>query len=117
MKDGDTAIAYYIGFDRAAAASGIPIYLRLMHATVADAIGFGCKRLSLGRTALEPKSRLGARPEKTSVLLRHRVPALNWLVRGLLQVIPHEEPPDRHPFKKQNPEPRTQKPAGGVGAE
>ena len=101
IKDGETAIAYYIGFDRAAAAGGVPLYLRLMHTTVADAIAFGCKRLSLGRTALEPKSRLGARPEKTQVYVRHRLPALNWLVRGLLQVIPHDEPPERHPFKKQ----------------
>ncbi len=100
IKDGETAIAYYIGFDRATAAEGVPLYLRLLHATVGDAIAFGCTRLSLGRTALEPKSRLGAKPEETCVYLRHRIPALNWLVRSLLQVVPHDEPPERHPFKK-----------------
>ena len=34
LRDGDTAIAYYIGFDRAEAAGGVPLYLRLLHATV-----------------------------------------------------------------------------------
>jgi hypothetical protein len=99
IRDGDTALGYYIGFDRAAAADGLPIYLRLLHATVADAIGWGCKRLSLGRTALEPKAALGAKPEDMSVWLRHRVPALNWVLRGLLGGIPHAEAPERNPFK------------------
>jgi hypothetical protein len=99
IRDRDTALAYYIGFDRAAAAEGLPIYLRLLHATVADAIGWGCKTLSLGRTALEPKAALGAKPEPMSVWLRHRVPAVNWIFRGLLGGIPHAEAPERNPFK------------------
>jgi hypothetical protein len=99
IRDGDTAIAYYIGFDRAAAAEGLPIYLRLLHATIADAIGWGCKSLSLGRTALEPKAALGAKPESMTVWLRHRVPALNWIIRGMLGVVSHEEAPERNPFK------------------
>jgi hypothetical protein len=99
IRDGDTALAYYIGFDRDAAADGLPIYLRLLHATVADAIGWGCKTLSLGRTALEPKAALGAKPEAMSVWLRHRVPAVNWIFRGLLGGIPHAEAPERNPFK------------------
>ena len=99
VRDGDTAIGYYIGFDRAAAAEGIPIYLRLLHATVADAIAWRCTRLSLGRTALEPKAGLGAKPEPMSVWVRHRVPALNWVLRGLLGAVPHAEAPERNPFK------------------
>jgi len=99
LRDGDTAIAYYIGFDRAAAAEGLPLYLRLLHATIADAISWGCSRLSLGRTALEPKAALGAKPEPMSVWLRHRVPVLNWMVRGLLGAVPHGEAPERNPFK------------------
>ncbi len=99
LRDGEVAVAYYIGFDRAAAATGLPIYLQLLHATVADAIGWGCKSLSLGRTALEPKAALGAKPEPMSVWLRHRVPAWNWVLRGLLGGIPHAEAPERNPFK------------------
>jgi hypothetical protein len=99
LRDGATAIAYYIGFDRAAAAEGLPIYLRLLHATIADAISWGCKSLSLGRTALEPKAALGAKPEPMSVWLRHRVPAMNWIIRGMLGAVTHEAAPERNPFK------------------
>lgn len=103
VRDGDTAIGYYIGFDRTAAAEGVPIYLRLLHATIADAIAWRCTRLSLGRTALEPKAGLGAKPEPMAVWVRHRVPALNWLLRGLLEAVPHAEAPERSPFKSATP--------------
>ncbi len=99
IRDGDTAIGYYIGFDREVAAAGQPLYLALLHATIRDAIEWRCRRLSLGRTALEPKAGLGAKPEQMSVWLRHRVPALNYLLRGMLGVVPHAEAPERNPFK------------------
>lgn len=100
VADGDTAIAYHIGFDRAAAAE-LPIYLRLLHAGVADAISLGCKSVSFGRTALEPKAALGAKPQAFGVLLRHRQPVLNKLIKRLLLGIEHDDAPERNPFKKQ----------------
>jgi hypothetical protein len=99
VRDRDTAVGYYIGFDRKTNAD-VPIYFRLLQAVVDDAIKFCCSRLSLGRTALEPKARLGARPDPFRIWIRHRVPLLNVLVRGLLHTISHhDEPPDRNPFK------------------
>jgi predicted N-acyltransferase len=98
VRDGETAVGYYIGFDRAANAE-FPLYFRLLQAVVEDAIKLGCRRLSLGRTALEPKARLGARPEPMRVWIRHRVPALNVLVRALLHTVSHDEAPERNPFK------------------
>jgi len=98
LKDKDTAVGYYLGYDTAANAS-VPIYLRLLHAVVADALALGCRRLSLGRTALEPKARLGARPEPLRIWLRHRQPVFNWLVRPLLGLVPVDEVPERNPFK------------------
>lgn len=98
MRDGETAVGYYIGFDRRANADS-PVYLRLLQAVVGDAILLGCRRLSLGRTALEPKARLGARPAPMSIWIRHRIPALNMAVRGLLRAVPHDAAPDRTPFK------------------
>ncbi|MEO5917434.1 MAG: GNAT family N-acetyltransferase [Luteolibacter sp.] len=99
LADGDTAIAYHIGFDREAA-SGLPIYLRLLHVGISDGIALGCKRVSFGRTALEPKAALGAKPETFGVLLRHRQPVLNKLIKRLLTGIEHDDAPDRNPFKK-----------------
>ena len=115
LRDGDTAIAYYIGFDREAAGA-LPLYLRLLHATIANAIDWGCQRLSLGHTALEPKAALGAKPEPMSVWLRHRVPALNWMLRGLLGAVPHAEAPERNPFKKVTTQNAPQRATEGSGS-
>src|SRR5215813_3153664 len=98
LRDGDTAVGYNIGFDRQTALE-MPLYLRLLNAVVADAISQGGRRLSLGRTALEPKARLGAKPQAMRVLVRHRIPMLNVLVRALLHTISHDEAPERNPFK------------------
>ena len=99
LADGETAVAYHIGFDREAA-SGLPIYLRLLHAGISDAIALGCKRVSFGRTALEPKAALGAKPETFGIMLRHRQPVLNKLIKRLLTGIEHDDAPERSPFKK-----------------
>lgn len=99
IRDGETAIGYYIGFDREVNTT-VPIYFRLLQAVVDDALKLGCQKLSLGRTALEPKARLGARPDPLRIWIRHRIPMLNVLVRALLHTISHhDEPPARNPFK------------------
>jgi hypothetical protein len=100
LRDGETAVAYHIGFDRPTAAEGVPLYLRLLHASVEQAIRFGCKRVSFGRTALEPKARMGCKPEPMYVWARHRHPVLNKLLGPLLRFIQHDEAPDVDPFKK-----------------
>ncbi len=99
LKDGATGYGYHIGFDRMAGET-LPLYLRLLHASIADAIALGCRQLSLGRTALEPKARLGAQAQPMMVWLRHRQPVMNLFVRNLLRVVTHEEAPERNPFKK-----------------
>jgi Acetyltransferase (GNAT) domain len=96
--DGDTTLGYYIGYDRAANADA-PIYLTLLQSTVQDAIAFGSTRLSLGRTALEPKAKMGCKPEPLSCAVRHRVSALNWITTALTRTAEHDEPPQRSPFK------------------
>ncbi|MCB9876540.1 MAG: GNAT family N-acetyltransferase [Planctomycetes bacterium] len=98
--DEHTALGYHIGFDREVSTE-LPLYLRLLQRTVEDAIGLGARRLSLGRTALEPKAALGARPEPMHVWVRHRQGVLNKLLRGLLGRLHHDEAPERSPFGKQ----------------
>lgn len=100
LKDGDGAVGYYIGFDKAAAATGAPIYLRLLQQTIEDAIALGAAWLSLGRTALQPKAQLGARPVAIRCHLRHRLPALNAVVRACLNFMPEPaQAPERNAFK------------------
>lgn len=98
LHDGTQALAYHIGFERAAAARA-PLYLRLLHASVEHAIAMRAGELSFGRTALEPKSRLGAKPQPMSVWVRHRQPVMNRLVRPWLALVHHDEAPECNPFK------------------
>ena len=99
LRDGEGAIGYYIGFDRAAATSA-PLYLRLLYAIVEDCIGMGAAWISLGRTALQPKAKLGAKPQPVFCLVRHRIQAMNLVVGSLLQALPEpEDAPERNPFK------------------
>ncbi len=98
LKDGDTSVGYYIGFDYEANQQS-PLYFRLLQVCIDDAVKFGCHRVSFGRTALDPKARMGARPVPMRIWLRHRQPILNWMIRGLLGAIPHDEAPERNPFK------------------
>ncbi len=79
---------------------GLPLYLRLLHAGIADAIALRARTLSFGRTALEPKARLGANPQEMQVRLRHRQPVFNRSVRRLVGFAHHAEAPDTNPFKK-----------------
>jgi hypothetical protein len=98
LRDGNTTVGYFLGFDRQTNQT-LPIYFRLLNAVVQKAIESGSSRLSFGRTALEPKARIGARPVPTVVWMRHRVPLVNLMVKRILGLIPHEEPPLRNPFK------------------
>ncbi|MFN8012140.1 MAG: GNAT family N-acetyltransferase [Holophagaceae bacterium] len=100
LKDQDGAVGYYIGFDKAAAASGAPIYLRLLQQTIEDAIALKAAWLSLGRTALQPKAQLGARAVPIRCHLRHRLPAMNAVVRACLNLMPEpDQAPERNAFK------------------
>ncbi len=98
IRDGGTAIGYHVGFEPELNEQ-TPIYFRLLYHAVELAMEFGCRRLSLGRTALEPKARLGARAEPLAVWVRHRHQALNLLLRPLLGLVPRHEAPERNPFK------------------
>lgn len=98
VRDGDTAVAYYLGYERALR-DELPLYFRLLHASIETAIGWGCKRVSFGRTSLEPKAQLGAKPVPTNLWARHPNPLVNGLVRGLYGAVPHGTAPERNPFK------------------
>ena len=98
LADVDEALGYHIGFAQHGH-PGLPLYLRLLHASIADAIALRAPALSFGRTALEPKARLGAKPQDMQVWLRHRQPVFNQIVRRLVGLAHHAEAPETHPFK------------------
>jgi predicted N-acyltransferase len=98
LLDGDCAIGYYIGYDKATNETA-PIYLSLLRSCVDDAIEMGAKQLSLGRTALEPKAKMGCKPVAVSCAVKHRLSALNPLISAMTHNVSHAEPPERNPFK------------------
>lgn len=101
LRDGTTAHGTHVGFDKAAAAEGLPLYTSLVYAGVGQAIELGASTLVLGRTALAPKAQLGARPQPMCGYLRHQSAALNLAVPGILALLPApDRPPERHPFKQ-----------------
>jgi len=101
IRDGDSAFGYYMGFDKAGAARGLPLYVSLVYACVAQAIEMGASRVVLGRTALGPKAQIGAKPQAMYDYLRHRSSVLNLAVPSILAVLPApKQAPDRHPFKE-----------------
>lgn len=99
IKDGERALGYYVGLDYAVNA-GVPLYLRLLQSLIEDAIELGCSELSFGRTAAEPKASLGASAYSSHVWLRHRLPAVNALVREIFTRVQPEAAPQRSPFKE-----------------
>lgn len=96
---GDTTHAAQIGFDREAAKT-LPVYLRLLHTAVEVGLERRSAKVVLGRTALEPKARMGAKPVDTFMWVRHRVPVVNALGRGLVDLVRHEAAPHIDPFKR-----------------
>lgn len=99
IKENDgTALAYYVGMDYEINAR-VPLYLRLLQCVIEDAMAMGCRKISFGRTAAEPKASLGAKPVETWFWVRHRLPAVNWFVRQLFPYLPYDEAPERSPFK------------------
>lgn len=98
IKDGDDAMGYYLGIDYNIN-DNYPLYFRLLQLVVQSAIEMNCKRVKFGRTALEPKANLGAKPVDSFVWARHRVPIVNFVIRKLFRNIPFDEAPERSAIK------------------
>ena len=99
IKDRQNAIAYYVGFDYEANDEH-PIYFRLLQLVIESAAVMGCKKVLFGRTALEPKANLGAKPIDAFVWARHRVPVVNFFVRKIFRNMPFDDAPERRAIKK-----------------
>ena len=81
LRSGATCVGYYLGFDKTVEA---PLYLRLLVSILEQGITWRCARASMGRTAEEPKARLGAVPGAAALWVKHRTPPFNWAVGAIL---------------------------------
>jgi hypothetical protein len=98
LKDGDTAVAHVVGFDYEVNKQA-PVYLRLLHQVIADGLSLGCRMIHFGRTALEPKARLGALPTGTEIWVKHSHAVINRIVGPLIRLVPQDTAPHREPFR------------------
>ncbi len=98
INDNRSAIAYYVGFDYQENENH-PLYFRLLQLVIDAAIEMNCTEVHFGRSALEPKASLGAKPQDVYVWARHRVPVVNFFVRKLFRNIPFDEAPERNSLK------------------
>lgn len=97
LRSGREAVGYYLGFERA---QNVPLYLRLLIRIVEQGLAWGAERISMGRTAEEPKVRLGAEPGGSALWVKHRTPPLNWAVGAILQSL-QEPRVERHSVFRQ----------------
>lgn len=81
LRSGATCVGYYLGYDKTVEA---PLYLRLLTSILEQGIAWRCTTVSMGRTAEEPKARLGAVPGPHALWVKHRTPPLNWAVGAIL---------------------------------
>jgi len=98
IKDHEEAVSYYVGFDYQINKK-YPLYFRLLQLVIESAADMKCKRVLFGRSALEPKANLGAKPVDVFLWARHRVPTVNFFVRQIFQNIPYDSAPERKAIK------------------
>ena len=79
----------------------LAIYQRMLYDLVKLAIDYRCDELSLGRTAEEIKSSLGAKPVNMKLYMRHRNSVSNKLIKPIIESITPSEFELRNPFKAQ----------------
>jgi predicted N-acyltransferase len=96
LRSGSFCTGYYLGFDKTVDA---PLYLRLLVAIVEQGIAWKCARISMGRTAEQPKSRLGAVPGGAGLWVKHRTPPVNWAVSAILGSLDHPDLQTNRVFK------------------
>jgi len=100
LRSGDACVGYYLGYDKSVDA---PLYLRLLTSIIEQGIAWGCASISMGRTAEEPKTRLGATPGARGLWAKHRTPPLNWAVGAILGTLPAHEVEAHQVFRQAEP--------------
>lgn len=100
LHNGPIAEAHYLGLDPVYNASH-QLYLNMLFDMLETAINWRVQRICYGRTALEIKSSVGARPQQFHCYLRAVSPVLNLFSPALVKVL---NPPvaweERHPFRQ-----------------
>ncbi|MEM6996125.1 MAG: GNAT family N-acetyltransferase [Myxococcota bacterium] len=85
------------------------VYQNALYDFIEDGLSRGATQVSMGRTALEIKSSIGATPQPVTCYMRHSNPLGNRLIAPLVAQIAPDEWAPRSPFKE------SEAPAGEAG--
>jgi hypothetical protein len=98
FNNGKYATAHYLGYNTALK-NNVALYHNVLFFLVKCTIQDGFDYMIWARTALEIKSSVGAKPVKTSILIRHENKYLNACLQKGIQLFTQENWIERHPFK------------------
>ncbi|HCH66533.1 MAG: hypothetical protein CL927_18005 [Deltaproteobacteria bacterium] len=87
-----------VGFDPALNRS-LKLYQNVLYDFIEDSIEAGVSSTSLGRTALEIKSAVGARPTELPVYIRHPSPVMHFILGWAAGALPTPTWTPRNPFR------------------
>jgi hypothetical protein len=91
--------AHFIGLDYKVNKE-LELYQNILYDYLQDALRAGSKRLSLGRTASEIKSTIGAEAHELTCYIRHRNPLSNQIIRPFIEFLKPSDWVPRNPFKE-----------------
>ena len=99
IRHGKELETYFLGFDNTIQREKM-LYLNMLYDIVGCGIAQGFERIILGRTALEIKSSIGAKPVQLNGYMHHSYSIVH---QNLSWIFPFLEPKanwiQRHPFK------------------
>jgi hypothetical protein len=91
--------AHFIGLDYTINKE-LELYQNILYDYLREALEKGSERLSLGRTASEIKSTIGAEAHELICYIRHRNPLSNRIIRPFIDFLKPSEWVPRNPFKE-----------------
>lgn len=100
IKNGDAMDTYFLGYDDKIQREKM-LYLNMLYDMIGYSIKKHFKSIVFGRTALEIKSSVGAKPETTYGYIKHSNSLLQWQMPRIFNSLqPSAEWQKRNPFKE-----------------
>jgi hypothetical protein len=97
-----TLEAHYIGFDYELN-NQYNLYQNILYSMIGEAIGHGCKKVNLGRTAAEIKTTVGAKPKNLICYIKPQNAISRLIQKPFISFLQPSEWIPRNPFKEEDP--------------
>lgn len=99
IQNGDTMDTYFLGYDESIQRDKM-LYLNMLYDMISYSIKKGFRKIVFGRTALEIKSSIGAKPVKMYGLITHSNTLINHNIAWFFNYLePKNDWQERNPFK------------------